>query len=55
MPPYYMPKTKKEMIQWIKQRYFVRGQTTNGLDKKPIKQLQAIYFELINKVKEGTL
>lgn len=55
MPEYYMPQSKKELVQWIKQRYWVRGQTATGLEKKEKRQLIAIYFELIRQHRERSL
>lgn len=53
MPEYYQPKTKRELVQWIRQRYFVRGQTCHGIEKKPVKALRAIFYEMIRQHREG--
>ena len=55
MSEYYIPKSKKELIIWIKQRYFSQGQCVAGLDRLPVKRLYAIYYKLIEQVKEGSL
>jgi len=52
---YYIPKTKKELLIWIRQRYFSQGQCVHGLDKLPIKRLYAIFYRLLEQVKEGSL
>jgi hypothetical protein len=52
MGEYWKPTTKKDLIIWIKSRYFNIGQCVAGLERKPIKQLRAIYYELIRRIKE---
>ena len=52
---YYIPPTKRELLIFIKQRYFNMGQCVAGLDTKPKKQLYAIYYELIRRIKKPEL
>ena len=52
---YYVPRTKHELLIWIRQRYFNAGQTAAGLERYPKKRLLAVYYELISRVKEPEL
>lgn len=52
---YWIPPTKRELLIFIKQRYFNMGQCVVGLDTKPKKQLYAIYYELIRRIKKPEL
>ena len=49
---YWIPPTKRELVIWIQRQYWNAGQCTSGLDRKPTKQLWAIYYELIRRIKE---
>ena len=55
MGEYYVPPNKRELIIWIKQRYFAIGQTVSGLERLPKKQLYSIYYELIRRIKKPEL
>jgi hypothetical protein len=46
MPDYYVPKTKKDLVTLIRRQYWCNGQTVSGLERKPIKQLYAIYHSI---------
>ena len=46
MPEFYVPRTKQELVKWIKDRYIAIGQCVSGLERKPIKQLYAIFYSL---------
>ena len=46
MPDFYVPKTKRELVDWIKRGYLDRGQCVAGLERKPVKQLYAIFYQL---------
>jgi hypothetical protein len=52
MAEYYVPPNKRELIIWIKQRYFAIGQCVAGLERLPKKNLYAIYYQLIKNIKE---
>ena len=52
---YYIPHTKKELLIWIRQRYFSQGQCVAGLERLTVKQLYAIFYRLLEQVKEGSL
>ena len=53
MGEFYFPKHKYQLIDWVKQRYMNLGQTVSGLKRLSKKQLQAIYYKEISKIKEG--
>jgi len=46
MSEYYIPPTKKAVVEWIKNHYTQQGQTVSGLERKPYKQLIAIYHSI---------
>ena len=50
MGEYYVPPNKKELIIWIKQRYFAIGQCVAGLERLPKKQLFAIFFQMRKRI-----
>ena len=45
---YYIPPTKRELLIFIKQRYFNMGQCVAGLERLSKKQLLAIFYRLLN-------
>lgn len=50
MGEYYFPSTKKDLLIWIKQRYFSQGQCVAGLERLPKKQLFAIFFQMRKRI-----
>ena len=46
MGDFYVPRSKRELVEWIKQRYMAIGQCVSGLERKPTKQLYAIFYSL---------
>ena len=53
MAEYYVPSTKAELLKWIRTRYFGMGQCVQGLERLQKKQLYAIFYKLIEQIKEG--
>lgn len=46
MTSYYVPSTKRELVEMIKRYYYLKGQTVSGLERKPVKQLYAIFHSI---------
>ena len=49
MAEFYLPPNKKELIIWIKQRYFA-SQCVAGLERLSKKQLFAIFFKMRKEI-----
>ena len=52
MPEYYTPKTKSELIKWIKKRYWNAGKTAHDLNKMSKKQLYAIFYSILDRIRQ---
>lgn len=49
MPEFYVPSTKKELLEIIRKYYWNAGQSFAGLEKKSKKMLYAIFYEIRGK------
>jgi hypothetical protein len=55
MGEYYVPPNKRELLEFIRKRYFAIGQTVAGLERLPKKQLYAIFYRMRQEIQSREL